>query len=72
MFDPQYWAMVEPTMFPYGDGVYGISRETEISFDEWVAYLLNREELLYDSVLMQDQALFLNRMRRKQVPRQNG
>ena len=50
MFDSKYWTMVEPRLFPYGDGVFGVLRDVELSFDEWVTYLLNREELDYVGV----------------------
>ena len=51
MFEPSFWSSVDPRSFPYGDGVYGIDRDTKLSFDEWARYLLQREELVYDSVV---------------------
>ena len=47
MFDSKFWTSVDPLSFPYGDGVHGISRDVSITYDEWVQYLLERQELQY-------------------------
>ena len=47
MFDPSTWAMAFPDLFPYGDGVPFLSRETSMNFLETAQYLLCREELAY-------------------------
>jgi len=47
MFDPSTWAMAFPDLFPYGDGVPFLIRESPMEFLETVQYLLRREELVY-------------------------
>ena len=48
MYSPEYWQKCFPEMFPYGDGVYGIVRDTPLTFREWAAYLFERAELEYE------------------------
>lgn len=50
MYSPEYWQKCFPEMFPYGDGVYGIVRDTPLTFREWAAYLFERAELEYEVV----------------------
>ena len=45
MFNVDFWSSFAPLCFPYGDGVFGIERIRELSYDEWVTYLLQRELL---------------------------
>ena len=47
MFDPSTWAMAFPDLFPYGDGVPFLIRQSSIDFLETAQYLLCREELVY-------------------------
>ena len=47
MFDPGTWAMAYPDLFPYGDGVPFLVRETKITALEVFQYLLCRDELSY-------------------------
>ncbi|CAE7234073.1 unnamed protein product [Symbiodinium microadriaticum] len=47
MFDPGTWAMAYPDLFPYGDGVPFLVRETQITALEVFQYLLCRDELSY-------------------------
>ena len=44
MYSPEYWQKCFPEMFPYGDGVYGISREAPLTFREWGTYLCVSEQ----------------------------
>ena len=46
-FDPAIWTKMEPQCFFYGDGVFGIERDTPLPFREWVSLLLERDELEY-------------------------
>ena len=46
-FDPKFWTMAFPLLFPNGDGVYGLERETPLYFDDWTALMLERDELEY-------------------------
>lgn len=48
MFDPATWGMAFPELFPFGDGVPFLVRETKMSFLETIQYLLMRDELVYD------------------------
>ncbi len=48
MFEQSFWTSVDPLSFPYGDGVFGISRDAAITYEEWVRYLLERVELEYE------------------------
>ena len=48
MFDPATWGMAFPELFPCGDGVPFLVRETKMSFLETIQYLLMRDELVYD------------------------
>ena len=48
MYQPEYWQKCFPELFPYGDGVFGLPRDTALTFREWAAYLLERVELEYD------------------------
>ena len=47
MYDPPLWAMCFPDCFPYGDGVFGLPRETPLTFQQWTRLLFLREELEY-------------------------
>ena len=47
-FDPALWSSMDPKSFHYGDGVFGIARRVRLSFREWVSYLADRDELVYD------------------------
>ena len=49
MFEPSFWSAFDPKSFPYGDGVFGIERDQELSYIEWVRCLLMREEQSYAS-----------------------
>ena len=50
MFDVAFWSSFDPKSFPYGDGVFGVQREVDLTFEEWGRCLLAREELEYVSV----------------------
>ena len=47
MFEPGTWAMAFPTLFPWGDGVPFLKRETSMEASEVFRYLLLHEELQY-------------------------
>ena len=47
MYDAALWSKCFPDCFPYGDGVFGLPRETTLTFQEWASLLLLREELDY-------------------------
>ncbi len=47
MWDAHFWPCVFPRLFPYGDGCLGIEREVPISLEEYLEYILQREELEY-------------------------
>ena len=47
MFSPDFWSAFDPVAFPYGDGVFGIERDTNLSYTEWCQYMMSREELEY-------------------------
>ena len=47
MFNVDFWSSFALLCFPYGDGVFGIERDRDLSYEEWVTYLLQREELVY-------------------------
>ena len=47
MYSPEYWQKCFPLLFPYGDGVYGVVRDTPLSFRDWARYCLTRTELEY-------------------------
>ena len=47
MFEPGNWAMAFPTLFPWGDGVPFLKRETSMEASEVFRYLLLHEELQY-------------------------
>ena len=49
MFTSGFWSAFDPLAFPYGDGVFGVERDTALSYIEWCRYLLLREELVYES-----------------------
>ena len=49
-FDPELWSGMDPRSFVYGDGVFGIERENNLTFDEWARWLCARDELAYDSI----------------------
>ena len=48
MFDAATWAMSFPDLFPWGDGLPFLKRETSLDASELFRYLLLREELEYD------------------------
>ena len=48
MYSPEYWQKCFPELFPYGDGVYGLVRDTPLTFREWACYFLERAELEYE------------------------
>jgi hypothetical protein len=54
LFDARAWASVDPRCFPFGDGVYGVLRETRLSFQEWREYFMKRVELEYPSPRAED------------------
>ena len=47
MYSCEYYQKCFPELFPYGDGVYGLQRDTQLTFREWASYLLERVELEY-------------------------
>ena len=47
MYDDDIWNKAFPMLFPYGDGVDGISRRRHMTFQQWASYLLLRAELSY-------------------------
>ena len=47
MFSPAFWSAFDPIAFPYGDGVFGLEREANLTYNEWCKYLMAREELEY-------------------------
>ena len=47
-WEPDYWSKSFPWLFPYGDGVYGLSRRTAVNFQQWASLMLLRTELVYD------------------------
>ena len=47
MYSPDMWAMCFPILFPYGDGVFGLPRETPLTFQQCMGMHLLREELSY-------------------------
>ena len=47
MYEAPLWAMCFPDCFPYGDGVFGLPRETPLTFQQWMQLLILREELAY-------------------------
>ncbi|CAJ1439150.1 unnamed protein product, partial [Effrenium voratum] len=54
MFEPSTWAMAYPDLFPWGDGVPFLRRDTALDAPEVFRYLLLREELHY--ILCEDEA----------------
>ena len=48
MFEPATWAMSFPDLFPWGDGLPCLRRETAVDADELFRYLLLREELQHE------------------------
>lgn len=48
MFEAATWAMSFPDLFPWGDGIPFLKRETSLDASELFRYLLLREELEYD------------------------
>ena len=54
MFEPSTWAMACPDLFPWGDGVPFLRRDTALDAPEVFRYLLLREELHY--ILCEDEA----------------
>ena len=47
VYGPDMWTMCFPNLFPYGDGVFGLSRKTLLTFQQWMGMHLLREELSY-------------------------
>ncbi|CAK0852500.1 unnamed protein product, partial [Prorocentrum cordatum] len=47
MYSPELWSMCFPDKFPYGDGVFGLSRTSPMSFQQCASMHLLREELVY-------------------------
>ena len=47
MYSAEYSQTCFPELFPYGDGVYGLQRDTQLTYREWASYLLERVELEY-------------------------
>ena len=47
MYDKELWQKAFPHLFPYGDGVFGIVRETPMTFQQWATMMLLRTELEY-------------------------
>ncbi|CAK0803316.1 unnamed protein product [Prorocentrum cordatum] len=47
MYSPELWSMCFPDKFPYGDGVFGLSRTAPMSFHQCTSMHLLREELVY-------------------------
>ena len=47
MFAPTFWSAFAPLSFPYGDGVFGLERDQDLTYMEWCCYLMDREELEY-------------------------
>ncbi len=35
MFAPAFWSSFDPIAFPYGDGVLGLERDVELTYEEW-------------------------------------
>lgn len=48
MFEAATWEMSLPDLFPWGDGLPFLKRETSLDASELFRYLLLREELEYD------------------------
>ena len=48
MFEAATWAMSFPDLFPWGDGLPFLKRETSLDASELFRYLLLRKELEYD------------------------
>jgi len=48
MYSSTQWAMCFPHCFPYGDGVFGLPRVQQLSFQQWAHMLMLREELIYE------------------------
>ena len=53
MFDSHFWPCAFPRMFPYGDGGFGIQRDVEIKLEEYIRYILQREELDYPDIFQE-------------------
>ena len=47
MFDAHFWPCAFPRQFPYGDGGFGLERDVEFTLEEYLEYILQREELEY-------------------------
>lgn len=50
MYSCEFYQKCFPELFPYGDGVYGLQRDSALTFREWASYLLERVELEYEVV----------------------
>ena len=48
MYSCEFYQKCFPELFPYGDGVYVLQRDTPLTFREWASYLLERVELEYE------------------------
>ena len=47
MFDAHFWPCAFPRQFPYGDGGFGLERDVDVTLEEYLSYILQREELEY-------------------------
>ena len=47
MYGPEQWGMCFPSLFPYGDGVFGLARRTRLTFQQCASMHLLREELSF-------------------------
>jgi len=47
MFDAYFWPCAFPRQFPYGDGGFGLERDVAFTLEEYLTYILQREELEY-------------------------
>lgn len=47
MYSRKLYQKCFPELFPYGGGIYGLQRNTALTFREWASYLLERVELEY-------------------------
>ena len=47
MFDAYFWLCAFPRQFPDGDGGFGLERDVDFTLEEYLEYILQREELDY-------------------------
>ena len=38
MYSCEYYQKCFPELFPYGDGTYGLQRDTQLTYREWASY----------------------------------